>query len=44
MFNPISKDQQNFIKNYSSYNGASEGAIGSMHNYDTCMTNATPIL
>jgi hypothetical protein len=44
MFNPISKEQQKFINNYSSYNGASEGAIGSMHNYDTCMTNATPIL
>jgi len=67
MFNPISKDQQKFIKNYSSYNGASEGIINamgangvnrvngangvnrangdmSMHNYDTCMTNATPIL
>jgi len=46
MFNPISKDQQKFIKNYSSYNGASEGMSAdiSMHNYDTCMTNATPIL
>jgi hypothetical protein len=54
MFNPISKDQQKFVKNYSSYNGASEGIVNahgsivggdiSMHNYDTCMTNATPIL
>jgi hypothetical protein len=46
MFNPISKDQQKFIKNYSSYNGVSEGMSAdiSMHNYDTCMTNATPIL
>lgn len=44
MFNPISKEQQKFINNYSSYNGASVGDITSMHNYDTCMTNATPIL
>jgi hypothetical protein len=57
MFNPISKDQQKFINNYSSFNGASEGIVSagrnmggniggnvSMHNYDECMTNATPIL
>ena len=44
MFNPISNEQQKFINNYSSYNGASVGDITSMHNYDTCMTNATPIL
>lgn len=49
MINPISKDQQKFINNYSSYNGASESIVNargdiSMHNYDTCMTNATPIL
>ena len=41
MFNPISQDQNQFIQNYSSYNPNSDNV--SMHNYDKCMTNATPI-